>query len=393
LHRLTGLEQDKLLGDYKEVLKKIAELTAILATPERLMEVIREELVQVRDEFSDARRTEIIASRLDLSNEDLITEEDVVVTISHGGYAKTQPLADYQAQRRGGVGKTATAVKDEDYIVHLLVVSTHQTILCFTSAGKVYWLKAYEIPQASRNARGRPMINILPLGEGERVTTILPVSEYTEGHFVFMATGNGTVKKTALTEFSRQRSTGLRAVELDEGDTLVGTAITSGKDDILLVASSGKAARFSEDDVRAMGRTARGVRGIKLGKDQQVISLIIPTENGYVLTVSENGFGKRSRVDEFPVHGRGGQGVIAMQTSERNGSLVGAVQVFDADEMMLISDQGMLVRTRVDEVSVLGRNTQGVTLIKLKTDELLVGVERVEEPDVEEQAIPEPLSE
>jgi DNA gyrase subunit A len=393
LHRLTGLEQDKLLADYKDVLQKIAELSAILASPERLMQVIREELVQVRDEFADARRTEIIVSRLDLSNEDLITEEDVVVTISHGGYAKTQPLADYQAQRRGGVGKTATSVKDEDYIVHLLVVSTHQTILCFTNAGKVYWLKAYEIPQASRTARGRPMVNILPLGEGERVTTILPVSEYTEGHYVFMATANGTVKKTELTEFSRPRSTGLRAVELDEGDTLVATAITTGKDDILLVASSGKAARFSEDDVRAMGRTARGVRGIKLGKNQQVIALIIPAENGYVLTASENGFGKRSRVDEFPVHGRGGQGVIAMQTSERNGALVGAVQVFDADEMMLISDQGTLVRTRVDEVSVLGRNTQGVTLIKLKTDELLVGVERVEEPDVEEQAIPEPSSE
>jgi DNA gyrase subunit A len=302
-----------------------------------------------------------------------------VVTISHGGYAKSQPLDDYQAQRRGGMGKSATAVKDEDYVQHLLVASTHDTILLFTNAGKVYWLKVYMIPVAGRQSRGRPVVNLLPLEEGEQITSILPVKSYDEDKFIFMATANGTVKKTALTQFARQRSVGLRAIELDEGDTLVGTAITNGSCDVILFASSGKAARFRESQVRAMGRTSRGVRGIRLVEGQRVVGMVIPMENGQVLTVSENGYGKRTDVNDFPAKGRGSQGVIGMQTTERNGELVGAVQVFDGEEIMLISDQGTMVRTRVDEVSVLSRNTQGVRLIKLREGERMQGLERIEE--------------
>ncbi len=279
------------------------------------------------------------------------------------------------------MGKSATAVKDEDFVEHLLIASTHATILCFSNVGKVYWLKVFHIPLAGRNSRGRPMVNLLPLEEGERVTSILPVEEYLENHYIFMATANGTVKKTALTDFARPRSVGLRALELDEGDVLVGTAITRGDCDVMLFSSEGKAVRFREDDVRAMGRTARGVRGIRLGEGHQMISLIIPEPGGRVLTVSENGYGKRTELDEFPVKGRGNMGVIAMSTSERNGRLVGAIQVFDGDELMLISNQGTLVRTRADEVSVLGRNTQGVRVIRTKPDETLVGVERIDEPD------------
>jgi DNA gyrase subunit A len=360
LHRLTGLEHEKLLNEYQEKLVEIADFLEILGDPERLKLVIREELEEIATEYGDERKTEITASQHDLTVEDLITEEDRVVTISHGGYAKTQPLSDYQAQRRGGMGKSATAVKDEDFVEHLLIASTHATILCFSNLGKVYWLKVYQIPLAGRNSRGRPMVNLLPLEEGERVTSILPVVEYTEGHYIFMATANGTVKKTALTDFSRQRSVGLRALELEEGDVLVGTAITDGSCDVMLFSSEGKAVRFKEGDVRAMGRTARGVRGIKLGAGHRMISLIIPEEDGTVLTVSENGYGKRTQMEEFPIKGRGTMGVIAMQTSDRNGRLVGAVQVFEGDELMLISNQGTLVRTRTDEVSVLGRNTQGV---------------------------------
>jgi DNA gyrase subunit A len=381
LHRLTGLEHEKLIQEYQEKLAEIAEYLEILSDPERLKQVIREELQEVVESYGDERRTEITDSAHDLTVEDLITEEDRVVTISHGGYAKTQPLTDYQAQRRGGMGKSATAVKDEDFVEHLLIASTHDTILCFTNVGKVYWLKVFHIPVAGRGSRGRPMINLLPLDEGERVTSILPVTDYTEGHYIFMATANGTVKKTALTNFSRQRSVGLRALELDEGDVLVGTAITDGEKDVMLFSTSGKAVRFREADVRAMGRTARGVRGIKLADGQRMISLIIPAEDGKVLTVSQNGYGKRTEVGEFPTKGRGTQGVIAMQTSDRNGELVGAVQVFSGDELMLISDQGTLVRTRGDEVSVQGRNTQGVRAIKLKQGEQLVGVERIEEPE------------
>ncbi|CAA0125421.1 DNA gyrase subunit A [Halioglobus japonicus] len=388
LHRLTGLEHEKLLNEYQEKLSEIADFLDILGDPERLKLVIREELEEIVNEFGDERRTEITASQHDLTVEDLITEEDRVVTISHGGYAKTQPLSDYQAQRRGGMGKSATAVKDEDFVEHLLIASTHATILCFSNLGKVYWLKVYQIPLAGRNSRGRPMVNLLPLEEGERVTSILPVEEYTEGHYIFMATANGTVKKTPLTDFARQRSVGLRALQLEEGDVLVGTAITQGDCDVMLFSTEGKAVRFKETDVRKMGRTARGIRGIRLGDGHKMISLIIPQAAGMVLTVSENGFGKRTQVDDFPTKGRGGKGLIAMSTSERNGNMVGAVQVFEGDELMLISNQGTLVRTRTDEVSVLSRNTQGVRVIRTKEGESLVGVQRIDEPD----ELPEPES-
>ncbi len=385
LHRLTGMEHDKLLAEYKEKLEQIAEFLEILGNPLRLMEVIREELVEVQSNYGDERRTDIQSSQTDLTIEDLITEEDRVVTISHGGYAKTQPLDAYQAQRRGGMGKAATSVKDEDFVEHLLIASTHDTILCFTNAGKVFWLKVYQIPVAGRQSRGRPMVNLLPLEEGERITSILPVKEYDDEHYIFMATANGTVKKTVLSQFARQRSVGLRAIDLDEGDRLVSTAITDGNCDVVLFSSSGKAARFKETDVRAMGRTSRGVRGIRLQEDHKVISMVIPQEAGCVLTVSENGYGKRTSVEEFPTKGRGSQGVIGMQATERNGAVVGAVQVFEGDEIMLISDQGTLVRTRVDEVSILSRNTQGVRLIKVKTDEHLVGLERIEESSAVEE--------
>ncbi len=384
LHRLTGLEHEKLIAEYKELLEKIAELLEILGSHERLMEVIREELEAILEEYGDERRTEITASRKDLTVADLITEEDMVVTISHGGYAKTQPLTDYQSQRRGGKGKSAASIKDEDFIEHLLIANTHDTILCFTDRGKVYWLRVFEIPVASRTARGRPIVNILPLDEGERVSTILPVGEYEEDKFIFMATASGTVKKTSLTNFSRPRSSGLIALDLLDDDHLIGAAITDGDDDIMLMTSAGKSMRFSEDDVRPMGRTARGVRGVKMDDGIKVISLIIPKENGKILTASENGFGKKTAVEDFPVKGRGGQGVIAQQCSDRNGALAGAVQVFSGDDVMLISDQGTLVRTGCDDISELGRNTQGVTLIRVNNDERLVSVARIEEPDEEE---------
>ncbi len=382
LQKLTGLEHEKLLAEYKEKLEEISSYLQILGDPERLRAVIREELEQVVAEYGDERRSEITASRLDLTVEDLITEEDRVVTISHGGYAKSQPLDAYQAQRRGGMGKSATAVKDEDFVEHLLIASTHDTILCFTSVGKVYWLKVYQIPVAGRNSRGRPMVNLLPLDEGERITNILRVSEYLDDHFIFFATADGTVKKTKLVDYSRPRSVGLRAIELDEGDWLVGTAITDGSCDVMLLSSGGKSVRFAEDAVRSMGRTARGVRGISLEPGQRVLALIIPQPEGRVLTVSENGYGKRTPVEEFPTKGRGTKGVIAMQASDRNGALVGAVQVFDGDELMLITDQGTLVRTRTDEISLLSRNTQGVRVIRLKEGENLVGVERIEETEL-----------
>ncbi len=384
LHRLTGMEHDKLLAEYTDKLEQIAEFLEILGSSTRLMQIIRDELKEVVENYGDERRTDIQSSQLDLTIEDLITEEDRVVTISHGGYAKTQPLDAYQAQRRGGMGKAATSVKDKDFVEHLLIASTHDTILCFTNAGKVYWLKVYQIPVAGRQSRGRPMVNLLPLDEGERVTSILPVKEYDDEHYIFMSTERGTVKKTVLSQFARQRSVGLRAIELDEGDSLVNTAITDGDCDVILFASSGKAARFKESDVRAMGRTSRGVRGIRITEDHKVISMVIPQEGGNVMTVSENGYGKRTNVEDFPTKGRGNQGVIAMQMSERNGALVGAVQVFDGEEIMLISDQGTLVRTRVDEVSVLSRNTQGVRVIRLKEGENLVGVESIKENSSDE---------
>jgi len=340
LNRLTGLEQEKLINDYQELLRQISDYMDILGSEMRLFTVVREELAQVRENYGDERKTEITTSQLDLSMEDLITEEDRVVTISRSGYAKSQPLTDYQAQRRGGMGKAAASVKDEDVVEHLLIASSHDTLLCFTSTGKVYWLRVFNIPLASRISRGKPIVNILPLEEGEHITSLLPVREYAEGHFVFMATAMGTVKRTSLSSFSRQRSVGLRAIELDEGDTLIGTAETDGQQDIMLFSSSGKTIRFRETDVREMGRTARGVRGIRLQEGQQMIALIIPEDSKQVLTVSENGYGKRTNSEEFPLYGRGGQGVIGMQTSERNGKLVGAVQVSEGDEIMLISDTG-----------------------------------------------------
>lgn len=384
LHRLTGLEHEKLLTEYQELLVKIAELSLILADSERLMNVIREELQKIVAEYGDVRRTEIVSSRRDLTVEDLITEEDMVVTLSHAGYAKTTALTEYQAQHRGGRGKSAASVKEEDFVEHMLVASTHTRILLFSSKGKVYWLKVYEIPQASRTSRGRPVVNILPLMEGEKITAMLPVEEFLEGHFVFMATLRGTVKKVPLEQFSRIRSSGLIALDLNEDDKLVGAAITNGSCDVMMLSNGGKAIRFKETDVRAMGRTARGVRGIRLANDQHVISLIIPDDNAHILTASEKGYGKRSRVNDFRLIGRGGQGVIAMQCNERNGQMVGGVQVSDSDEIMLISDHGTLVRTRVEEISVMSRNTQGVRLIRLSGEERLVGVERVDEPEYDD---------
>jgi DNA gyrase subunit A len=381
LHRLTGLEHDKLISDYQELLRQIADFLGILASDERLMEVIRDELNEINTNYGDERRTEITASQQDLTIEDLITEEDRVVTISQGGYAKSQPLSDYQAQRRGGMGKAAATVKDEDFVEHLLVASSHDTLLCFTTFGKVYWLKVYQIPLASRTSRGKPIVNLLSLDAGESISSLLPIREYSENHYIFMATANGTVKKTALTAFANQRSVGLKAIELDEGDVLVKTAITDGECDVMLYSSSGKAVRFHEATVRPMGRVSRGVRGIRMQADQRMVDMIIPRPGGQILAVSENGYGKRTAVEEFPVKGRAGQGVIGIQASARNGAIVGALQVFDGDEIMLISDKGTLVRTRVDEVGLQGRNTQGVRLIKLKEGERLVGVERVEEPE------------
>ncbi|WP_148862471.1 DNA gyrase subunit A [Marinobacter fonticola] len=385
LHRLTGLETEKLQNEYKEIIDKIAELLHILSEPARLMEVIREELEAVVSEFGDTRRTEIISSRRDLTIADLIDEEDLVVTISHNGYAKTQPVETYQAQRRGGRGRSSTTMKEEDFIEKLLVANSHDTILCFTNKGKVYWLRVFEIPQASRAARGRPMVNILPLDEDERVTTFLPVRDYPEDHYVLMATSAGVVKKTPLPNFSRPRTSGLIALSLDEGDTLIGAAITAGESEVMLFSSAGKAVRFKEGQVRAMGRTARGVRGIRMPEGHRVVSLIIPEESGMILTASENGYGKRTQLDEFPSYSRGSQGVIAMQCSDRNGNLVSATQVFESDEMMLISDKGTLVRSSTGEVSLLSRNTQGVRLIRLtQEDERLVAVQRIADSGLDE---------
>ncbi len=383
LHRLTGLEQEKILNEYKDILEKIKELSDILADPDKLLQVIRDELEEVRDAFGDERRTEIVQDHSDLSAEDLIPSEDVVVTLSHGGYAKAQPIEAYQAQKRGGRGRSATKVKDEDFIDKLFVANTHDTILCFSSRGKVYWLKVYQVPQASRGSRGKPIVNLLPLEDGERINAVLPVQDYAEDNFVFMATSGGTVKKTPLSPFSRPRASGIIAIDLRE-DQLVGVAITDGEAEILLFSSSGKAIRFRESDVRPMGRSAAGVRGIKLPEDHEVIALSI-IHDGLVLTATENGYGKRTAVEDFPVQGRGGQGVIAIQTSDRNGRTVGAVQVADEDEIMLISSSGTLVRTAVDDISVQGRNTQGVRLIRVEEGQRLVGLARIEAIEDDEE--------
>jgi DNA gyrase subunit A len=381
LHRLTGLEQDKILDEYREVLALIAELLAILSDPDNLMAVIREELVKVNEEYGDERRTEILANHLDLTLEDLITEEEMVVTLSHAGYAKTTQLDTYQAQKRGGKGKAATAMKDEDFVEHLFVANTHDTLLCFSSAGKVYWKKVYELPQGGRTARGKPIVNLLPLEEGERINAVLPIREYEADKFIFMATASGTVKKTPLVDYSRPRANGIIAVDLKEGDQLVDVAVTDGQSDVMLFSSAGKVIRFPETDVRSMGRVSRGVRGMRIADDEKIIALIIAQEEGAILTATEYGYGKRTELAEYRVQGRGGQGIISIQTSSRNGNVVGAVQVCDDDQIMLITNGGTLVRTPVKDVSLVGRNTQGVRLINLSNDERLVGVERVIEDE------------
>ncbi len=379
LHKLTGLEHDKILAEYKDLLDIIAELLRILGSSERLMEVIREELEAIRDEFGDARRTEITAASHDIDLEDLIEREDVVVTLSREGYVKYQKLSDYEAQKRGGKGKSATKMKDEDFIEKLLVANTHDHILCFSTRGRLYWLKVYQLPLASRNARGRPIVNILPLEEGERITAILPIKEFVEGKYVFMATTNGTVKKTELTQYSRPRANGIIAVNLNDGNELIGVDLTDGDSEIMLFSDAGKVVRFHEEQVRPMGRTATGVRGIRLEDDQKVVSLIVPNGDGAVLTATENGYGKRTDIAEYPAKSRATKGVVSIKVSERNGAVVGAVQVNEDDEIMLISDQGTLVRTRATEVSTVGRNTQGVTLIRTSENEHVVGLQRIDE--------------
>ena len=376
LHRLTGLEQDKIINEYKDLLGKIKELSNILANPDMLLDVIKAELADIRDVYGDERRTEIVQDHSDLSVEDLIPEEEVVVTMSHGGYAKAQPIDVYQAQKRGGRGRSAAKVKDEDFIDKLFIANTHDTILCFSSRGKMYWLKVYQVPRASRGSRGKPIVNLLPLEDGERINAVLPIREYKEGQFVFMATSAGTVKKTPLTQFSRPRTNGIIALDLRGDDKLVDVAITDGNAEILLVASHGKSIRFKEEDVRPMGRGATGVRGIKLPKNHEVIALTIIRE-GLILTATANGYGKRTPVDDFPLQGRGGQGVIAIQTSDRNGNTVGALQVAAEDEIMLISSNGTLVRTAVGGISIMGRNTQGVRLIRVARNQRLVGLARI----------------
>ncbi len=377
LHRLTGLEQEKIVGEYRELLVRLIELAEILAVPARLTAVVRAELVEIRDSYGDERRTEISRDHLNLSTEDLIEPQDVVVTLSHAGYAKAQPVSDYQAQRRGGRGKSATTVKDEDFIEKFFVAHTHDTLLCFSNRGKIYWLRVFELPQAGRGSRGKPIVNLLPLEEGEKINALLPVKQFDEQHFVFMATSLGTVKKTPLASFSRPRASGIIAVDLREDDRLVGVALTDGTREIMLCTSGGKAIRFHENEVRPMGRDAAGVRGVRLSADQRLIALIA-VGDGYILTASETGYGKLTPLDDFPSHNRGGQGVIALQTTERNGNTVAALQVAVAQELMLISSTGTLVRTPVRDISIVGRNTQGVRLIRLAEGERLTGIERVE---------------
>jgi DNA gyrase subunit A len=388
LHRLTGLEQEKLTTEYEEILGKVRDLLEILSDPTRLMTVIREELEEIIEKYGDERRTVILEKKLDLSLEDLITEEDVVVTISHAGYAKSQTLDRYQAQRRGGKGKSATKVKEEDFIDKIFVANTHDTLLCFTSRGKIYWLKVYELPQASHVSRGKPIVNLLPLEKDERVNAVLPVREYSEDLYVFFATRKGIVKKTPLPAYGNQRANGIWAINLDEDDELVNVEITHGDSEVMLFSSSGKCIRFAESNVTSVGRTARGVIGIRLKKDQQVVSMLVLGE-GDILTVTERGYGKRTHPQEHSGQGRGGQGVIGIQTSERNGQLISALQVTDDDDIMLISDGGTLVRTHADEISTLGRNTQGVTLIRLRDDENLVGLARIQSEE-DEQTEPNP---
>jgi DNA gyrase subunit A len=384
LQRLTGLEQDKIVGEYKEVMEKIADLLDILARPERINQIIHDELAAVKEQFGDERRSEIVAYAQDLGIEDFITPQDMVVTLSHTGYIKSQPLADYSAQRRGGRGKQAAAMKEDDIVDHLFVANTHDYILCFTNRGRVYWLKVYEVPQGSRTSRGKPIVNMFPLEEGEQVNAILSIKEFTEDRYIFMCTAQGTVKKTPLSSFSNPRKAGIIAVALDEGDYLIGAEITNGSQDVILVSDAGKAVWFDEEDVRPMGRTSRGVRGMRLHGEQRVISLLVAeNDQQSVLVATENGYGKRTVLADFRHSGRGTQGVIAIASSERNGRVVAAKLVDDSDEIMLITTGGVLIRTRVREIRELGRATQGVTLIALDAGEKLTGLEKVAESDDE----------
>ncbi len=383
LQRLTALEQDKIRDEYREVIAAITDLLDILAKPARITKIIDEELRKLKEEFADKRKSEIVTMAEDISIEDLIAPQDMVVTFSHGGYVKSQPLTDYRSQRRGGRGKTATTMKEDDFIERLFVAHSHDYLLCFSNRGRLYWLKVYEVPAGSRSARGKPIVNMFPLEEGEKITAVVPVKEFDENHYVFMATAHGTVKKTPLAEFSRPRPSGIIAVGLEEGDYLVGAALTDGKYDVMLFSSEGKAVRFEEADVRPMGRQATGVRGMKLGSEQRVVCMLAAKDEARgVLTATQNGYGKRTAMADYPRHGRGGQGVIAIQVTERNGAVIGAVLVDEHDQVMLISTGGVLIRTAVAQIREMGRSTQGVTLISLDAGEKLAGLERIEERDL-----------
>ena len=384
LQRLTGLEQDKIFTEYKEVMEKITDLTDVLAKRERITHIIAEELAAIKAQYGDERRSEIVVDTQDLAMEDLIASEDVVVTLSHGGYMKSQPIADYRAQKRGGRGKQAATTKEDDFIDNLFIANTHDFILCFSNRGRIYWLKVYNVPQGSRASRGKPIINLVPLMEHEKITAVLPVKEFDDQHFVFMATANGTVKKTALSAFSRPMAKGIIAVNLEDGDYLIGVALTDGKQDIMLFSNGGKAVRFDEKEVRSMGRNAAGVRGMKLAGDQRVISLLTAQdETQSVLTATENGFGKRTPIAEYTRHARGTQGMIAIQTSERNGKVLEATLVNKEDEIMLITTGGVLIRTHVSEIREMSRSTQGVRLINLGEGEKLAGLGKIVEKDEE----------
>jgi DNA gyrase subunit A len=384
LQRLTGLEQDKIVNEYGEVMTEIADLLDILARPDRITQIIADELGALRKEFADARKSEIVRSAEDLATEDLITPQDMVVTLSHTGYIKSQPLADYRAQKRGGRGKQAAATREDDWIDQLFIANTHDTILSFSNRGRLYWLKVWEVPQGTRTSRGKPIVNMFPLAEGEKITVVLPIKAYDAEHFVFMATAQGTVKKTALTDFANPRKAGIIAVDLDPGDYLIGAAITDGKHDVMLFSDAGKAVRFDENDVRPMGRQARGVRGMQLDDGQQVIAMLVAQdEQQSVLTATVNGFGKRTPIAEYTRHGRGTKGMIAIATSERNGKVVAATLVHADDEIMLITTGGVLIRTRVSEIREMGRATQGVTLIALDAGTTLTGLQRIAESDAD----------